>query len=263
MIPKTIHLCWFGAEPYPPLVELCMKSWERHLPDYEIKIWNREMALETCIPFVAEAIENEKWAFAADVIRLYALYHEGGVYMDSDIFLKSRFDEFLSNDFVSFQEYHLCFIDKKATDEYGNRRKMGVIPGIGIQAAFMASVPGHYFVKALLDYYARRAFLLPDGSLNTRIIAPAIYAMEAETLGYKYIDKTQILGGATIYESKFLAGDFTEDSEDAFAIHCCNNSWRERSVKEKALSIIRDVLHKSGIRRKKTGLDYLNSLIAG
>ena len=37
------------------------------------------------VAFVKEACNLKKWAFACDYIRAYALYHEGGIYLDSDV----------------------------------------------------------------------------------------------------------------------------------------------------------------------------------
>ena len=42
MIPKTIHYCWFGGNPKPKLIEKCMKSWQKHCPDFEIIEWNED-----------------------------------------------------------------------------------------------------------------------------------------------------------------------------------------------------------------------------
>lgn len=86
-IPKVIHLCWFSGDEYPDIIKKCIDSWRRVLPDFEIKIWTKEMALETNILYVKEAISVRKWAFAADVIRLWAVYHEGGVYIWIVIFI--------------------------------------------------------------------------------------------------------------------------------------------------------------------------------
>ena len=62
------------------------------------------MALECDFPYVREALQCRKWAFAADVIRLYALYKWGGIYMDSDVIVKKSLDDFsigYSQDFNS------------------------------------------------------------------------------------------------------------------------------------------------------------------
>ena len=55
------------------------------------------------VPYVKEAFEARKWAFAADYIRMYALYTQGGIYLDSDVVLLKKFDDFLDNAFL--QEY--------------------------------------------------------------------------------------------------------------------------------------------------------------
>lgn len=111
-IPKVIHLCWFSGDEYPDIIKKCIDSWRRVLPDFEIKIWTKEMALETNILYVKEAISVRKWAFAADVIRLWAVYHEGGVYMDSDIYILQRFDAFMKNKLVfSKNIMKICYIN--------------------------------------------------------------------------------------------------------------------------------------------------------
>lgn len=37
MIPKTILYCWFGHNQLPASAKLCIDSWKRYCPDYEIK----------------------------------------------------------------------------------------------------------------------------------------------------------------------------------------------------------------------------------
>ena len=36
---KIIHYCWFGPKPLPKLAKKCIASWEKYIPDYEIKLW--------------------------------------------------------------------------------------------------------------------------------------------------------------------------------------------------------------------------------
>ena len=47
--------------------------------------------------YVKEAYENKKYAFVTDYVRLYALYNEGGIYMDTDVQVIKKLDEFLEN----------------------------------------------------------------------------------------------------------------------------------------------------------------------
>ena len=96
MIPKIIHFCWLSNDPYPKEIRQCMDSWKKVMPDYEIKLWNMETFDVSSAPvYVQEAVKARKWAFAADYIRMYALYTEGGIYLDSDVKILKRFDDFL------------------------------------------------------------------------------------------------------------------------------------------------------------------------
>ena len=60
------------------------------MPDYEIIRWDRNKFSIESVPFVNEAYSVKKWAFASDYIRLYALYNEGGIYLDSDVLVRSK-----------------------------------------------------------------------------------------------------------------------------------------------------------------------------
>lgn len=186
MVPKIIHLCWFSGDEYPDIIRKCIDSWQRVLPDFEIKIWTREMALETNIIYVREAISVCKWAFAADVIRLWAVYHEGGVYMDSDIYILQRFDTFMENKLAFFQEYHESMLCKYSTfnrlDERGKNLSSSNIKGCGIQAAFFMGEPGNPVLKEMLDYYMGRHFIQDDNTFDIQLISPDVYAKILENM---------------------------------------------------------------------------------
>lgn len=88
------------------------------------------------------------------------------------------------------------------------------------------SVP---FVKQCLDFYNRQDFILPDGSLYNKIIAPDILAMNAEDFGLKFLDKEQNLSNNMhILPSWYFAGCEAEIKEGCYAIHHCAGSWREK-----------------------------------
>ena len=105
MIPKLIHLCWFSDDPFPVEIKICLASWRRVLPDYTIRRWTYADAMAIDCDCISEALIAGKWAFAADVVRFYAIYKEGGIYMDSDILLEKRFDSFIpEHGFATFNE---------------------------------------------------------------------------------------------------------------------------------------------------------------
>ena len=92
MIPKRIHLCWLSGDPYPAKIGKCLASWKKHLPDYEVVLWDTKRFDLESSPWVKQAFEAKKYAFAADYIRFYALYNYGGIYLDSDVEVLRSFD---------------------------------------------------------------------------------------------------------------------------------------------------------------------------
>ena len=80
MIPKIIHYCWLSNDPIPSNIQHYMDSWKKYLPDYEFIHWNFDKFDKSSSRWVSEAFDNKKYAFAADYIRLNALYHYGGIY---------------------------------------------------------------------------------------------------------------------------------------------------------------------------------------
>jgi mannosyltransferase OCH1-like enzyme len=78
-IPKIIHYCWFGKTPQPKMMQKCIASWKKYLPDYELILWNEDNFDVDSIQFTKEAYAEKKWAFITDYVRLYALQKYGGV----------------------------------------------------------------------------------------------------------------------------------------------------------------------------------------
>ena len=239
MIPKIIHYCWLSDDPLPQKIQDCMASWKKVMPDYEWKLWNtKSFDIENSVPYVKEAFENRKWAFAADYIRLYALYTEGGIYLDSDVLVLERFDKFLNHSFFSSMEYHHFQVEQENSlsklDKEGRRISDEYINGIQIQAAIMGAEKGCPFVGEILDWYKDKHFVKEDGTLGTDVIAPQIYARVAEKYGFRYKDIDQSLeNDMMIYRSEIFAGNRREATANSYAIHFCENSWVKKSFFDK------------------------------
>ena len=144
MIPKTIHYCWFGRGQMPPLAVKCIESWKKFLPDYILKEWNEDNFDVSANKYVRQAYENRKFAFVTDYVRLYALYTEGGVYMDTDVEVLGSYDKFL---------HHTAF---SGFETDGN-----------VPTGMMAAEKGSLWAKELLDGYKDRVFIKEDGSFDT------------------------------------------------------------------------------------------------
>lgn len=230
MIPKKIHYCWLSNDPFPRKIRKCMDTWRKMLPDYEFKLWNTHNFDINSVPFVKQAYEQRKWAFAADYIRMYALYHEGGVYLDSDVKVLKSLDSLLNHGFMSSLEYHPTQIEKDGSramiDADGYRIKEGFVSGIQIQAAVMGAEKGNRFIADVLDWYQTHDFINPDGSLLTNVVSPMIYAQVAEKYGFMYKDQDQPLqDDVMIYRSEIFAGNKHEVTPASYAVHLCAHSW--------------------------------------
>lgn len=240
MIPKIIHYCWLSNDPYPDKIQMCIESWKKVMPDYELKLWNTEnFDIDNSIPYVKEAFANRKWAFVTDYIRMYALYTEGGIYLDSDVKVLKRFDVFLNNKFFTSMEYHPFMVERDCSlndlDKDGNRIVDKYISGIELQAAVMGAEKGCGYVKDVLEWYEDKHFVKTDGTLGLDVIAPQIYARIAEGYGLKYKDIDQKLtDGIMVYRSEIFAGNRREVTPASYAIHYCENSWNERPLFDKA-----------------------------
>lgn len=97
MIPKIIHWCWLSDDPIPDKLQHYMESWKKFLPDYEFIHWNFDRFPKGKSIWVDQAFEAHKYAFAADYIRLYALYNYGGFYLDMDVEVLKSFDTLLNH----------------------------------------------------------------------------------------------------------------------------------------------------------------------
>lgn len=252
MIPKIIHLCWFSGDPYPDLIKNCIKSWEREMPDYKIRLWDEKSARELNIKYINQALDKKKYAFAADVVRLVALYKEGGIYLDSDIYLKKSLEPILDGDFVTVMEFHESIVKPEETNENGEKLiKDQPVSGIGIQAAFLASTPHHPLIKKILSYYENRDFIRADMSLDTDIIAPSVYAGILEDVRFKYSNKKQYLDHNTIiYPSHYISGNINYDHSKSIGIHCCQHSWFKFSRMKRLKRYCRKVLTKLGLYQR-------------
>ena len=109
MIPKILHLCWLSGDPFPKDIQNCIDTWKYYLPDYEIWLWDKEKFDIESTLWTKQAYDSGKYAFAADYIRLYALYNYGGIYLDSDVIVYKSFDDLLNLPYFIGQAYERQF----------------------------------------------------------------------------------------------------------------------------------------------------------
>lgn len=215
MIPKIIHYCWFSNDKKPKSIQKCIDSWSRIMPDYEIRCWDGNSFDFDSVPFVKEAMAAKKYAFAADYIRLYALYTEGGIYLDSDVLAYQTFDSVLSNSFFCGTEAYY----------------VGEELRFRMEAAIMGSEKGHPFVKECLEWYSGQHYS-SDGN-HSFLVMPDVISNLAQLMGYRRVNETQWLdGNTTIFPTTVftnaLHSDFSS-RETLLAIHQNAGSWIDYS----------------------------------
>ena len=128
---KKIHYCWFGGKKLPKDVKKCIATWKKMLPDYEIIEWNEEKFDVNSVPFVKQAYDNKKWAFVSDYVRTYALYEQGGLYLDTDVKILKNVED---------------IIDKNLVFGYEDSGYFGT-------AVIATNIKNNPYIKDILDFY--------------------------------------------------------------------------------------------------------------
>ncbi|MDR3331478.1 MAG: glycosyl transferase [Synergistaceae bacterium] len=206
MIPKIIHFCWFGMGEKPQIAKSCMESWERHLPEYELREWNEDNFDVTSNRYAKEAYESRLYAFVTDYVRLYALYNCGGIYMDTDVEVLRPLDRFLS---------HAAF--------------SGFEDGVNVPTGIMGSEKGCQAVRDLMLHYEGKSFKKKNASCDTTTNCAAVTGYFLKH-GLVQDNTLQTVNGMTFYPREFfcpknLKSTTTNVTEDTYVIHHFAGSW--------------------------------------
>lgn len=208
MIPKIIHYCWFGGKPLPKLAQICIESWRKYLPEYEIREWNESNFDINSHPFTAEAYTARKFAFVTDYVRLFVLRNEGGIYMDTDVEVLQPLDKFL---------HHPAF--------------SGFEPGGQVPTGIMASEKNGEWVTWQLEQYENKHFS-ENEETNTMLITRVM-----SERGFKLNNKYQEFENIFVaYPSDFFcplvsAGHKLHLTANTHCIHHFAGSWLPHHVK--------------------------------
>lgn len=201
MIKKVIHYCWFGHNEKNDRIKHCIESWKKYLPDYEIIEWNEDNFDINYNDFTKQAYEQQKWAYVSDVARLWVLYNEGGIYMDTDVEVYKPLDEFLDNEgFTGFES----------------------VPHLS--TATIGAEKGNPIIKLILDYYNSidfKAYDIWTDYIKYEETSPCIHSNIFGLLGVnRQLDQIQHIKHFTIYPSSYF---FTKD--EGYTYHSFNGSW--------------------------------------
>jgi hypothetical protein len=114
LVPRKIWTYWdnsdnSGVNKLPKAVKLCMESWKKFNPDYEIVLLTKKnFQGYVTIPDAIKSHPhfNDSPGRFSDLLKLYALEEHGGIWMDASILVKKPFDEWLFPKYAEFSGFY-------------------------------------------------------------------------------------------------------------------------------------------------------------
>jgi mannosyltransferase OCH1-like enzyme len=204
MIPKKFHVVWLGNS-MPEKEKNILDTNLKILNDYEFYFWNND-TYKTLIEnhpladFVEWCIENKRYAFASDVLKLLSIYYYGGWALDSDNEILLNLDKFSNFNWVS-----------------GFERFSGKTHPI---TAAWGAIPEHNFTKILLSYYKNKNFKKLSSTPNTKWISKILIDH-----GIKNNNKEQYCSylDVTLFPDYVFCGP--EKINETYILHHFKGSW--------------------------------------
>lgn len=183
---------------------------EKYNPDYVIKEWNEDNFDIHCCKYVWEAYCVKKFAFVSDYARLYALYTEGGIYLDTDVEVRKSFDDYLNHKTVLGWE----------ADYIGT--------------GMLACEKKQKWVKLLIDSYIKEPFIKWSGKLNSK---PNPYRLCEVLKKYGLImdrNKQILKDDIAIYTLEYFCAHLADHSkylitDNTVCIHYYAGTWTKES----------------------------------
>jgi mannosyltransferase OCH1-like enzyme len=192
MIPQKIHYFWFGRGEKSALEQECIARFARYAPGAEIIEWNEDNFDVEAHPYSAKAYRDRKWAFVSDYARLKVLYEQGGVYLDTDMYLvRDLTPLFAAGSFIGCEDQ------------------------IHISAGIIGAPAGDAFIGDVLQRY---------DNITERITIPKVLT---EVYNLKQYDITVFEPEVFyLYTAETIRNfDKSMPPQNAIAVHMWNYSW--------------------------------------
>lgn len=161
-VPKIIWMLWLqGFNSAPPLVEVCIKSWERHNPDWSLRLLTQEnvrehLDAEFCDDLFSTKLPHKK---IANIIRLALIARHGGIWVDTDCFCTCPLDSWIQEATAAgFFAFRFTESDRWLIDEKVSRyqRLLSRTDDRVLANWFLAAAPGSY----IPTHFSREHFKL-------------------------------------------------------------------------------------------------------
>jgi hypothetical protein len=215
MIPKIIHYVWVGGNPKPKNIQRCMKTWHKHLQDYQFIEWSEDNFDLYENKYIEQAYQAKKWAFVSDYIRAKAVYEYGGIYLDTDVLVLDNLKELLvDRAFVGFENK-----DNPFTAVFGAEKK-------------------HPLLKDMVDYYDNRSFAFDCGNQLAGVNTLSVSTILKTKYGAQPNNQEQMLKqGIHLYPDGVLCNP----SAASKTIHVFTGTWMqgEKPLKRKLVTALK------------------------
>ena len=151
------------------------------------------------------SIQSQKYAFVADVFRLYALQKYGGIYFDTDTEVLRNFDEFMDLDFF-------CGFEK-----WNNNTNIGMTP--------LASTPDNPIIKDFYrENYQNSHFILINEISWPITVKFRNFIHQRYKKPLNYSKTLELENGVKIFPHNYFIS-YTPDV--SYAVHHYRASWAE------------------------------------
>ncbi len=239
---KRIFTFWEPCKNIPAYIDLCMHTWQKFLPDYEIVVLDYSNLKNWIDDECYKSILYKKFSLPkqADAIRCAVLRRHGGLWLDADTIITSdKVNELLKipSDFVLI-ERHIAFIyaqpESKILALWENEirervqiyKKWHLLAQLFNRKYYKKLKSWDYMGNGIIDKYLEIAgekhfYSIDDQTVN---------AFPEKTY-YKPVQESELIYN---YRNFWFNNDFSQYilEHKSFDIICLHNSWTPKKFKQ-------------------------------
>ena len=239
---NKIFTFWEPSKHIPSYIKLCMQTWTKFLPDYEIVVLDYsnldEYLSKNCYD---KSLFTSKYSLAkqADAIRCAVLNKHGGIWLDADsIVTSNKFNEIIQNksDFTVIDR-HIAFIkankgakilqlwENEARERIYSYSKYKLLSKFFDRNAYKKFKAWNYLGNGIIDKYLDITCEPIFCCINSKII-------KAFPENDYFLPKTEKEKTLT-YQNFWFYNDFSDwlVAENLGSLICLHNSWTPKEFR--------------------------------
>lgn len=245
---NKIFTFWEPKDTIPSYLELCLQTWKKYLPDYEIVVLNYSNLFEWIEKDTFDEILYSDFSLPiqADAIRCAVLKKYGGIWMDMDtVVTSSNINKILKIDSeLVMIGSHIAFIKATENCQILNKWFEQINVNIANYKNFKKDYDKMSFFKQILnkkkikkyknwDYLGNSILnkLLADDACQKTLIDKELSKAFPEINWANINNKKLKLSKA--YRNFYFKNNYSQfDLNDNYGIICLHNSWTPKEIKE-------------------------------